>query len=89
MELFEKVFETKGINTITNKSYENKNLSSKSLQKICSGFCELKKFVFHFKTKDNSLFENAEKYHFFIENLPFNLSKILKISPEDIIFCPA
>ena len=87
MKLFSKVLETRGIKTLINNYKNNDILSKKSLQKICSGFHEMKKFEFHFSTKNDSLLlYNLEEYYFFTEKLRKNLSKKLHISQDDIVF---
>ena len=101
-KLFSKCFQTRGIKTLI-ENYNNKKIESKKdlkkrsskfstskkcLQNICSGFSEMKKFEFHFKTKDKLLFDNLEEYFLFTEKLRNNLSKKLNISPKNIIFGP-
>ena len=99
IKLLSKCFKTRGIKTLIEKYNEkeitpkkdikNKNVfstSKKCLQNICSGFYEMKKFEFHFKTNDKLLFDNLEEYFIFTEKLRNNLSKKLKISPKNIIF---
>lgn len=88
MNLFSKIFESHGTKTLIDTYKDNSIFTKKSLQKICSGYSEMKKFEFHFKTKNNLLLENTEEYYFFTEKLRKNLSKKLSIPSEDICFGP-
>ena len=86
-KLLTKIFGTKGIKLMTGKDNKYKELSKRCLQNISVGFTGIKKFEFHFKTKNDSLLlNNLDEYYYFIEKLRQNLSKELKIAPENIIF---
>ena len=88
LNLLSKIFETRGIKTLIEEDKEIGITSKKCLQNLSSGLSELKKYEFHFQTFNNSLFYNPEEYFFFTEELRFNLSKSLNITPENIIFGP-
>ena len=88
-KLLTKIFETKGIKLMIGKDNTFKELSKRCLQNISVGFTEIKKYEFHFKTKNDSLLlNNLDEYYNFIEKLRQNLSKELKIPSENIIFGP-
>jgi len=86
-KLLTKIYETKGIKLLTGKFDKYKEISKRCLQNISVGFTEIKKFEFYFKTKNDSLLlTNLDEYYYFVEKLRKNLSKTLKIAPENIIF---
>ena len=85
--LLSNVLESKGIETAIYKDNQTK-VSTGSIQKICSGLSDKKKYTFHFdfgEEKNKEIMNDMNKFNEFTKDYKEKIAKKLNINPDNII----